>query len=137
MDPEQFNGDSEGLERFLLHVDNKFEMEPNQFHDDVRKIRYAGQLMKDRADKWYRSYHLQISERDATRIRGHIDLISKKKCRSTKLAGVSLVRWARCNCCARQPHIRIPAGRFLLDVLDECSTTVRWQLEKKISCMSD
>ena len=51
--------------------------------------------------------------------------ISKKKCRLTKLAGVSLVRGARCNRCARQPHVRIPAGRFLLDVLDECSTTVR------------
>ena len=28
-DPEPFPGDSEDLERFLLQVDNKFEMEPN------------------------------------------------------------------------------------------------------------
>ena len=67
-DPEPFTGDPEDLERFLLQVDNKFEMEPNRFCDDVRKIRYAGQLMKDRAHKWYRAYHLQISERDATRV---------------------------------------------------------------------
>ena len=50
--------------------------------------------------------------------------ISKKECRSIKLARVLLVRWARCNYCARQPHVRITTGRFLLDVLDECSTTV-------------
>ena len=73
-DPEPFTGDSEDLERFLLQVDNKFEMEPNRFRDDVRKIRYAGQLMKDRAHKWYRAYHLQISERDAIRVRGPIEL---------------------------------------------------------------
>ena len=66
-DPEPFTGDTEDLERFLLQVDNKFELKPNQFRDDVRKIRYAGQLMKVRAHKWYRAYHLQISERDATR----------------------------------------------------------------------
>ena len=28
-DPEPFTGDPEDLERFLLQVDNKFEMEPN------------------------------------------------------------------------------------------------------------
>ena len=50
---------------------------------------------------------------------------SKKQCGSTKLAGVSLVRWARCNFCAQQPDVRIPAGRFLLDVLYECTTIVR------------
>ena len=50
-DPEPFTGDPEDLERFLLQVDNKFEMEPNRFRDNVRKIRYAGQLMKDRAHK--------------------------------------------------------------------------------------
>ena len=73
-DSEPFTGDPEDLERFLLQVDNKFQMEPNRFRDDVRKIRYAGQLMKDRAHKWYRAYHLQIGERDATRVRGPIDL---------------------------------------------------------------
>ena len=73
-DPEPFTGDPEDLERFLLQVDNKFEMEPNRFCDDVWKIRYAGQLMKDRAHKWYRACHLQISERDAIRVLGHIDL---------------------------------------------------------------
>ena len=67
-DPEPFTGNPEDLERFLLQVDNKFEMEPNRFPDDVRKIRYAGQLMKDRAHKWYWTYHLQISERDTTRV---------------------------------------------------------------------
>ena len=67
-DPEPFTGDPEDLERFLLQVDNKFEIESNRFRDNVRKIRYAGQLMKDRAHKWYRAYHLQISERDATRV---------------------------------------------------------------------
>ena len=50
--------------------------------------------------------------------------IRKKKCHLTKLAGVSLVHWARCNRCARQPDVRFPASRFLLVVLDECSTTV-------------
>ena len=74
MNPEPFTGDPEDLERFLLQVDNKFEMEPNRFHDEVRKIRYAGQLLKDSVHKWYRAYHLQISERDATRVRGPIDL---------------------------------------------------------------
>ena len=75
-DPEPFTGDPEDLERFLVQVDNKFnlKMESNRFRDDVRKIRYAGQLMKDRAHKWYRAYHLQISERDTTRVRGPIDL---------------------------------------------------------------
>ena len=73
-DPMPFTGDPEDLKRFLLQVDNKFDMEPNRFRDDVRKIRYAGQLMKDRAHKWYRAYHLQISERDATKVRGPIDL---------------------------------------------------------------
>ena len=46
-DPEPFTGDPEDLERFLLQVDNKFEMKPNRFRDDVWKIRYTGQLMKD------------------------------------------------------------------------------------------
>ena len=73
-DPELFSGDPKDLERFLLQVDNKFEMEPNRFRNDVQKIRNAGQLMKDRAHKWYRAYHLQISERDATRVRGPINL---------------------------------------------------------------
>ena len=72
-DPEPFTGDPEDLERFFLQVDNKFEVEPNGFRDDIRKIRYAGQLMKDRAHKWYRAYHFQISKRDATRVRGPID----------------------------------------------------------------
>ena len=30
-------------------------------------------MIKDRAYKWYRAYHLQISSRDATRIRGDIE----------------------------------------------------------------
>ena len=51
-------------------MDNKFEMEHNRFRNDVGKIRYAGQLMKDRAHKWYWTYHQQISARDATRVRG-------------------------------------------------------------------
>ena len=73
-DPDPFKGDPEDLERFLLQITNKFIMEPRLFSDDVRKIRFAGQLMKDRAYKWYRAYHLQISSRDATRIRGDIEL---------------------------------------------------------------
>ena len=73
-DPDPFKGDPEDLERFLLQITNKFIMEPRRFSDDVRKIRFAGQLMKDRAYKWYRAYHLQISSRDATRIRGDIEL---------------------------------------------------------------
>ena len=73
-DPDPFKGDHEDLERFLLQITNKFIMEPRRFSDDVRKIRFAGQLMKDRAYKWYRAYHLQISSRDATRIRGDIEL---------------------------------------------------------------
>ena len=73
-DPDPFKGDPEDLERFLLQITNKFIMEPRRFLDDVRKVRFAGQLMKDRAYKWYRAYHLQISSRDATRIRGDIEL---------------------------------------------------------------
>jgi hypothetical protein len=73
-DPEPFKGEPEDLERFLLQLENKFAMEPVRYGDDVRKIRYAGQLMKDRAHKWYRSYHLQISLRDATRVHGPVDL---------------------------------------------------------------
>ena len=73
-DLEPFTVDPEDLERFLLQVDNKFKMEHNQFHDDVQKIRYAGQLIKDRAHKWYWAYHLQIRERDVTRVQGAIDL---------------------------------------------------------------
>src|SRR6266699_3889265 len=37
-DPEPFKGDPEDLERFLLQLENKFEMEPNRYNDDVRKI---------------------------------------------------------------------------------------------------
>ena len=60
-DPEPFTGDPEDLESFLLQVYNKFRIKPNRFRVDVRKIRYPGQHMKDRAHKWYRAYHLQIS----------------------------------------------------------------------------
>ena len=73
-DSEPFTGDPEDLERFLLQVNNKFEMELNRSCNDVRKIRYAGQLMNDGAHKWYRAYYLQFCERNATRVRGPIDL---------------------------------------------------------------
>ena len=73
-DLDPFKGDPADLDRFLLQITNKFIMEPRRFSDDVRKIRFACQLMKDRAYKWNRVYHLQISSRDATRIRGDIEL---------------------------------------------------------------
>ena len=73
-EPYPFKGDPEDLERLLLHLTNKFILEPRRFSDDVRKIRFAGQWMKDRAYKWYRVYHLQISSCNGTRIRGDIEL---------------------------------------------------------------
>lgn len=73
-DPECFKGDPEDLDRFLLQVENKFDMEPFRFSTDVIKIRYAGQLLKDKAYRWYRAYHLQISSKDAYRVRGSREL---------------------------------------------------------------
>ena len=37
-DPDQFKGDPEDLERFLLQITNKFILEPKRFSDDVRKF---------------------------------------------------------------------------------------------------
>ena len=73
-DPEPFKGDPEDLDRFILQVENKFVMEPTRFGTDVIKIRYTGQLLKDKAYRWYKAYHLQISSRDAFRVRGTYDL---------------------------------------------------------------
>ena len=49
-------------------------MEPTRFESDLIKIRYTGQLLEGKAYKWYKSYHLQISSRDAHRVRGARDL---------------------------------------------------------------
>ena len=40
-------------------------MEPKRFRTDLMKIRYAGQRMQAKAHKWYESYHLQISYKNA------------------------------------------------------------------------
>ena len=117
--------------------------------DDVTQIDVVSTYFKDDAQLWYevrdrlldlrgsqdsgKAFSSKLEERltdkkeiakDHKRILAH-KYISKKECRMTKLARVLLVRWVRCNRCAWQPHVRIPAGRFLLDVLDECTTTVR------------
>ena len=49
-------------------------MEPNYFNTDLMKIKYAGQHLKDKAYKWDRSYHLQISQRDAYQVAGIVEL---------------------------------------------------------------
>ena len=64
-DTDPFKGDPEDLDRFLTQLEDKFLMEPNRFSTDLMKIKYAGQRLKDKAYQWYRSYHLQISKRDA------------------------------------------------------------------------
>ena len=69
-DPKVYKGDPDDLNRFLLQVENKFVMEPNRFDTDLIKIRYTGQLLDGKAYKWYQSYHLQISPKDAYRVRG-------------------------------------------------------------------
>jgi hypothetical protein len=69
-DPKPFKGEAEDLDRFLLQLENKFSMEPSRFESDLIKIRYTGQLLEGKAYKWYKSYHLQISSRDAYRVRG-------------------------------------------------------------------
>src|SRR6266550_4256858 len=69
-DPKCFKGDPEDLDRFLHQLEDKFCLEPNRFTSDVTKIRYTGQRLEGKAYKWYRSYHLQISSRDAYRVRG-------------------------------------------------------------------
>ena len=63
-DIDPFKGDPEDLDRFLLQLEDKFSMEPTRFSTDLMKIKYAGQRLKDKAYKWYRSYHLQISQRE-------------------------------------------------------------------------
>jgi hypothetical protein len=69
-DPKPFKGDPKDLDRFLIHLENKFSAEPNRFKEDIIKIRFAAQLLEDKAHRWYKSYHLQISEKDAYRVRG-------------------------------------------------------------------
>ena len=69
-DPKHFSGDPEDLDRFLIQLENKFTMEPRRFKTDVMKIRYTAQLLDGKAHKWYKSYHLQISSKDAYRVRG-------------------------------------------------------------------
>ena len=73
-DIDPFKGDLEDLDRFLLQLEDKFSMEPNRFSTDLMKIKYAGQRLKDKAYMWYRSYHLQISQRDAYRVAGIVEL---------------------------------------------------------------
>src|SRR6266550_8717102 len=69
-DPKCFKGDPEDLDRFLHQLEDKFCLEPNRFTSDVTKIRYTGQRLEGKAYKCYRSYHLQISLREAYRVRG-------------------------------------------------------------------
>ena len=69
-DVEVYKGEPEDLNRFLLQAENKFVMEPKRFRTDLLKIRYAGQRMQGKAHKWYESYHLQISYKDAFRVKG-------------------------------------------------------------------
>lgn len=69
-DPKHFKGDPEDLDRFLHQLEDKFSLEPARFAEDITKIRYTGQRLEGKAYKWYRAYHLQISHRDAFRIRG-------------------------------------------------------------------
>lgn len=76
-DPEVYKGDRDGLDRFIFQVENKFFMEPNRFDSDLTKIRYTGLFLDGKASKWYWSYHLQISSKDAYRVRGVRDLEPK------------------------------------------------------------
>ena len=69
-DPKAFKGEADDLDRFLQQLENKFSMEPRRFRSDLNKIRFTGQLLEGKAAKWYKSYHLQISSREAFRVRG-------------------------------------------------------------------
>lgn len=69
-DPKAFKGEPEDLDRFLHQLEDKFSMESSRFRSDIVKIRYTGTRLEGKAYKWYRSYHLHISSRDAFRVRG-------------------------------------------------------------------
>ena len=73
-DPNPFKGDPVDLERFLLQITNKFIIEPWRFIDDVRKFRFAGQLIKHWAYRLYCAYDLHISSQNIARISVVIEL---------------------------------------------------------------
>ena len=43
--PSPFKGDPEDLERFLRQLENMFALEHQTFQQDIRKIRYAANLL--------------------------------------------------------------------------------------------
>lgn len=75
--PKTFKGDPEDLTRFLIQLENKFQAEKKKYASDLSRIRYAANLFEGKVAKWYESYHLQISPKDALRVRGTVDLDPK------------------------------------------------------------
>ena len=72
--PLPFKGDPEDLERFLRQLENVFASEHRTFQQDIRKIRFAANLVhRNKDDKlrdpasWYESYHLKIDANAAQR----------------------------------------------------------------------
>ena len=77
--PSPFKGDPEDLERFLRQLEIVFALEHRTFQQDIRKIRYAANLLhKNKDDKfgdpasWYESYHLKIDANAAQRVPGSL-----------------------------------------------------------------
>ena len=75
--PLLFKGDPENLKRFLRQLENVFALEYRTCQQDIRKIRYAANLLYRYKDNkfrdpasWYESYHLKIDAKAAQRVSG-------------------------------------------------------------------
>ena len=65
--PSLFKGDLEDLQRFLRQLENMFAWEYRTFQQDIRKIRYAANLLhRNKDDKFgdlascFESYYLKF-----------------------------------------------------------------------------
>lgn len=67
-DPKTFKGEPEDLERFLVQLDNKFQLSSHMFRTDMHKIQYAANLLEGDVARWYETYHLKISSQAAARL---------------------------------------------------------------------
>ena len=77
LQPSPFKEDPKDLERFLRQLENMFALEHPTFQQDIKKIRYAANLLyRNKDDKfrdpasWYESYHLKIDANAVQRVPG-------------------------------------------------------------------